>query len=100
MTTQTGRPPGDPHTVIGLIYRIIDEPRRAACTIAILVLPLCVVAQVLGNGPAIGMPVVWLGGAGSASGTAVLAWLRRRARQRAELAADADQQRSDQGPEL
>lgn len=83
MTTRTARPPGDPHTVIGLIYRIIDEPRRAACTIAILVLPLCVAAQALGTGPVFGVPIAWIGGAGSVSGTAVLAWLRRRDRKRA-----------------
>lgn len=32
MTTRTDRQPGDPRTVIGLMYRIIDQPRRAACT--------------------------------------------------------------------
>jgi hypothetical protein len=85
MTTRANRPSGDPRTVIGLIYRIIDEPRRAACTIAILVLPLCVAAQALGSGPVFGVPVAWIGGVGSVSGTAVLAWLRRRARKRAEV---------------
>ncbi|GAB3474550.1 hypothetical protein GCM10027521_03160 [Amycolatopsis cihanbeyliensis] len=77
--------------MIGLIYRIIDEPRRAACTIAILVLPLGVVSQVLGSGSVFGVPVAWIGGACSALGTAVLAWLRRRARKRAETAPDDDQ---------
>jgi hypothetical protein len=92
VTTRTGRSSGDPHTVIGLIYRIIDEPRRAACTIAILVLPLCVATQALGGGSVFGAPVAWIGGAGSVSGTAVLAWLRRRARKRAGLAPVDDQQ--------
>jgi hypothetical protein len=92
MTTRTGRPSGDPRTVIGLIFRIIDEPRRAACTIAILILPLCVVAQVLGSGPVFGVPVAWIGGVGSVSGTTVLALLRRRVRNRAVAAADGEQQ--------
>ncbi|MGW5721899.1 hypothetical protein ACWEVP_37395 [Amycolatopsis sp. NPDC003865] len=92
MTTRTGRPPGDPRTVIGLIFRIIDEPRRAACAVSILVLPLCVAAQVLGSGPVFGVPLAWIGGAGSVSGTAVLALLRRRARKRAGAATNGEQQ--------
>lgn len=88
MTTRTGRPSGDPRTVVGLIYRIIDEPHRTACTVAILVLPLCAVAQVLGHGSLFGVPVTWIGTAASASGTGVMVWLRRRARNRAKAAPD------------
>jgi hypothetical protein len=92
MTTRTGRPPGDPRTVIGLIFRIIDEPRRAACTVSILVLPLCVAAQVFGSGPVFGVPLACIGGAGSISGTAALALLRRRSRKRSGAASNGGEQ--------
>jgi hypothetical protein len=57
---------GDPTTVIALIYRIVDEPRRALTLLSILLPLLAVVVQVstprtmIAGVPA---PAVWWGGA-------------------------------------
>jgi hypothetical protein len=63
-------------TVIGLIYRIVDEPRRAF-TLAVILLPvlasvvqIAVPAAMLAGFPA---PAVWWSGAGALG----LSWLSR-----------------------
>jgi hypothetical protein len=66
----------DPVTVIGLIYRIVDEPRRAF-TLAVILLPvLALVVQItvptamLAGFPA---PALWWSGTGALG----LSWLSR-----------------------
>jgi hypothetical protein len=57
------RPPEqDPTTVIGLIYRIVDEPRRALTLVSVLLPVLAVIIQVSAARTTVAKiptPVIW-----------------------------------------
>ncbi|OLF08563.1 hypothetical protein BU204_34285 [Actinophytocola xanthii] len=65
--------------MVGLIYRIVDVPRRTLCAVAILALPCGVLAQVAGAPPVLGIPASGIGvGVGSLS--ILAAWVAHRRR--------------------
>jgi hypothetical protein len=78
---------GDPTTVIALIYRIVDEPRRALTFVSVLLPLLAAVVQVSTSRTLIAgvpAPAIWWGG----TATLEIGWhtivrlLRRKSRSR------------------
>lgn len=78
MTPPSG-PHDDPVTVVGLIYRVLNEPRRSLCAISILALPTGALAQLGGAQPLLGVPMGWIGLFGSTGGL-LLTWIASRRR--------------------
>lgn len=70
--------PDDPQTWIGLIFRILDDPRRTLCAVVLSICPACVVAQSIATQPILDSPIMRTGLAGSISTAAALTWFRRR----------------------
>lgn len=78
MSASTGRP-GDPDSVVGLIYRIVDVSRRTLCAVAILALPCGALAHFAGAPPVFGIPASGIGV--GVSGLSILAaWVAHRLR--------------------
>src|SRR5690349_14554258 len=82
--TRSNGPSSDPRTVIALIFRVLDEPRRALCAIAITAPLIGTIAQLSGARPVLGVSMGWIGTAGGFLLAALLAWLRRKARTRVD----------------
>jgi hypothetical protein len=72
--TGSTNPAGDPATVIALIYRVLDEPRRTLNAIAVTSLPLGTLVQVLGAPQFVNVPW-WCMGAGGTVTALAGSWL-------------------------
>lgn len=73
-------PAEDPATLIALLYRVVDDPRRALCAVGILALPVSALTQLAGAQPVLGVPVGWAGVLASALGVSLTTWLTKRRR--------------------
>lgn len=73
-------PAEDPATLIALLYRIVDDPRRTLCAVGILALPISALTQLAGAQPVLGVPVGWVGILASALGVSLTTWSTKRRR--------------------